>query len=696
MVGQVNPPGRVGDASKQAVAEKDKSTRHVSAYILCVAALLLAAGLRLWGIAELPPGLHHDEAFHLLQAQQIANGEALPVYITGNQGNEPLFAYLSAIAIRVLGPVSWAGRLVAACAGILTVALTIRAGNEMFPGHGVGAAAGLMLAGWYWPVAMSRWGSQPILSAAASAGAMAFLWRGFRTGSRWAYGLAGLCLAAGLWAYAVFRLFPVVVVAAVVAEWLARIAGRRQLAAGAVLTVLVAAVLFAPLGGFFLRNPLWFFNRYNQVTQVSGGPASMPTLLDNTRLELAGLVWPGAGDQDWRQNLAGRPALDVVQVGLVATGLVLLLRRRKLWPQGLTLLAWFAVGLAISVLTEFPPQSGRSVMATPGGALIMGVGLAGLWRWSGTRSERTAGLASGGRLNASAQGLLVAALALSIASTVGDYFVRWATNPALFGAYDTGLQWIGTQLRGAAPGARLIETPVDRFYPTFEYTLGREPFGRFESFNGRECFLAPAVTTTATDYAIITAEDSATLPALMAAFPNARQTASIRPAGASYAAVYEVPAGATAQVALLHGGGALYGGIIRLLGDDLGDAGPRAGTMLRVPLVWRLERPTSGDLRRFVHLIGPAKADGSTIYAQHDSAPCDNSVPTWQWTPGEIMVESVKVDLPVDMPAGSYRVFTGWYDSATRQRLSAVDASGKEVGDTVALETITVGARASQ
>ena len=418
----------------------------------------------------------------------------------------------------------------------------------------------------------------------------------------------------------------------------------------------------------------------------------MQKLLDNTRRELAGLVLPGAGDQDWRQNLAGRPALDLVQAGLVVTGLALLVRRREWWPQGLTLLAWFAAGLSISVLTEFPPQSGRSVMATPGGALIMGVGVEGLWRWSGARSGRMAGLGIGRLASASAQGLLVAALALSIASTVGDYFVRWATNPALFNAYDTGLEWIGTQLRAAAPGARLIETPVDRSYPTFEYTLGREPFGRFESFNGRECFLAPAVTANVTDYSIITAEDGASLPALLAAFPNARQTASIRPTGASYAAVYEVPAGATAQIAPLHPGDALYGGTIRLLGDDLGKSGAQAGTALRVPLVWRLERPTSGDLRRFVHVIGPAKADGSTIYAQHDSAPCDNSVPTWQWRAGEIMVESVKVDLPVDMPAGSYRVFTGWYDSATQQRLPATDSTGASLGDTVEVGKIQIGA----
>jgi hypothetical protein len=655
--------------------------RRNTAFVFSIAVLLLAAGLRLWRIAELPPGLHHDEAFHLLQAQQIANGEALPVYITGNQGNEPLFAYLSAVAIRILGPVSWAGRLTAAWVGIMAVALTIRAGNELFPGRGVGAAAGLVLAGWYWPVAMSRWGSQPILSATAAAGAVASLWRGMRTNSRWAYVLAGLSLSLGLWAYAVFRLFPVVMVVAVGAVWLSRKTGRRDVVMGALSAIVVAGVLYSPLGLFFLRNPQWFFNRYGQLTQVSSGAAGVPRLLDNARLELAGLVFPGAGDHDWRQNLPGRPALDLVQLTLFVFGTALLLRRSR-WPQALTLFVWFAVGLSISVLTEFPPQSGRSVMATPAGALIMGLGFAGLWQWA---AGRVGGLGTGARW------VVVGAMALSIGSTVRDYFGVWAANPTLFTAFDTGFQSVAVQLRQAAPGAQLFETPVDRSYPTFEYTLGREAYGRFETFNGRECFVAPAVTTAVTDYAVIVAEDTLSPAALLAAFPSARAVAAINPGGSPYAELYEVPAGSRAQVAPAHPQDARYGGLVHLLGDNVETPMVLAGSVLRVQLEWRMDEPTPADLTRFVHVIGPAKTDGSTVYAQHDSAPCDNAVHTWQWRAGEIMVETVKVDIPVDVPAGSYQVYTGWYDSGSLRRLPATDTGGHDLGDSVRLGIVQIG-----
>ena len=67
------------------------------------------------------------------------------------------------------------------------------------------------------------------------------------------------------------------------------------------------------------------------MTELSPGVARAQKVLDNARLELAGLVLPGAGDHDWRQNLAGRPALDLVQTGLFVAGLVLLLWHRSWW-----------------------------------------------------------------------------------------------------------------------------------------------------------------------------------------------------------------------------------------------------------------------------------------------------------------------------------------------------------------------------
>jgi hypothetical protein len=483
-------------------------------------------------------------------------------------------------------------------------------------------------------------------------------------------------------------LFPLVPAMALANAWWVHRPKRRQLLLGALTMLLVAAVLYLPLGLFFVRNPQWFFNRYDQVAQLIGGPAGVRRLLDNTGLEVAGMVLPGAGDHNWRQNLAGRPALDLAEFALFVIGTALLLRRSR-WPAAATLFVWLAVGLSISVVTEFPPQAGRSVMATPAGSIIMGLGLAGLW-------HAAASMQASVPVRAGMQLSLAGAVALSFGFTVRDYFSSWASNPALFTSFDVGLQWIATQLRQAAPEAQLFETPVYRDYPTFEYTLGPQAYARFETFNGRECFLAPALTTAVTEYAVIVDEDPASRPALLAAFPNARPVATISPGGVPYAEVYEVLAGTAARIAPAHARDVVYGGTIRLLGDDLPSVAVPAGGVLRLPLAWRLEKHTPAELKRFVHVIGPAKADGTTLYAQLDSSPCDNSVPSWQWKPGESMLENAKVELPADMPAGSYQVFTGWYDSGSVQRLAATDVNGNELGDTIDLGTIQVGRQGSQ
>lgn len=70
-------------------------SRFFRRYGLPLLVIFLAAGMRLWQLTDLPPGLHHDAAFHGLNALQVLNGDLQP-YFTGNEGNEPGFVYLLA------------------------------------------------------------------------------------------------------------------------------------------------------------------------------------------------------------------------------------------------------------------------------------------------------------------------------------------------------------------------------------------------------------------------------------------------------------------------------------------------------------------------------------------------------------------------------------------------------------------------
>ena len=66
-------------------------------YVYCmVVILLIAAGLRLWALSELPLGLHYDEAANLILTQQIAQGSSRPIFIRAYTGKEVLFFYAAA------------------------------------------------------------------------------------------------------------------------------------------------------------------------------------------------------------------------------------------------------------------------------------------------------------------------------------------------------------------------------------------------------------------------------------------------------------------------------------------------------------------------------------------------------------------------------------------------------------------------
>jgi len=114
--------------------------------------------------------------------------------------------------------------------------------------------------------------------------------------------------------------------------------------------------------------------------------------------------------------------------------------------------------------------------------------------------------------------------------------------------------------------------------------------------------------------------------------------------------------------------GDTFGGMIRLWGYDLEREGPN----LRLRLHWGAITAIAGDYTFFVHLFDPTSEH---IVAQVDTQPHGGAYPTWQWAPGEVVSDDILLALG-GVPPGRYRLALGWYDAATGQRLSALDANG--------------------
>jgi predicted membrane-bound mannosyltransferase len=133
--------------------------RHSRARVAAAfAAILLGAALlRLLWLERYPAGWHHDEALMGVMAGEVYRGEGRPVFFPQYLGQEPLYIYLSAGMMALLGgeqdPLPL--RLTSALVGLLTVGLTFLLARELF-GTRVGFFAAALMATSFWQVMSSR------------------------------------------------------------------------------------------------------------------------------------------------------------------------------------------------------------------------------------------------------------------------------------------------------------------------------------------------------------------------------------------------------------------------------------------------------------------------------------------------------------------------------------------------------------
>ncbi len=116
----------------------------------------------------------------------------------------------------------------------------------------------------------------------------------------------------------------------------------------------------------------------------------------------------------------------------------------------------------------------------------------------------------------------------------------------------------------------------------------------------------------------------------------------------------------------------VFGEALRLLGYDL----ITDTSTLSLTLHWQAAQPVDRDYKLFVHL---SPLDAAEPVAQADRHPLDGRYPTGMWLPGEVVSDTVTLDLRAVAP-GRYRLAVGWYDPGTLQRLPATDG-GQAIAD---------------
>lgn len=683
---------------------------HWRHYALLLAVVLLAAALRLYRLESLPPGMWHDEAYNGLDAlsllrgaprplfhevwEQVAWAEELqtlpnrrwPIFFFGTYGREPLFCYLEALAIWVLGARALALRIWPALFGIATVPATYWLARESFHEHPqrarrVGLLAALSVATWYMLVHFSRLGIRGMMLPCLSALTFACMLRGLRTGSLRSWAAGGFWLGVSLYTLSSARMVPLVIVA----WWLALAWSRpgflRRRWREWMLVIVVSSVVFAPLGAFYIRHPDWFWMRTQYVLQDNLDVETVGQRYLNNVFRVLG-AFAVRGEDFLRHNLPGRPMLDPVQAVWFLVGLCAAVvqgwhsLRRRLPGNAVhpLLLIWIPVLLLPTYLTSDAPHFGRSLGIAPSVALLMGLGIDRLWIWAQSRRAFAHAVPTVALL-----GLLYSGVRTTV-----DYFWLWARHPDLDEAFQVGLVDLA-KYAGALPEEHVVYmAPPTTRYAAILFTLGGHEHNRIKSFTG-EAGAVPAGREGAAVTYLIRTGDGATLPLLERRLPQGTSDAA-SPHFSAYSVPADEPRVQPSRLATAN-----WGNKVELLGVDLSPAPYSPGTSLSIVVYWRALSQMDLSYTFFVHLLGPVNpATGTQLWAQHDAPPADGTYATLGWDEGEIVIDEYALIIPIDAPPGEYELSVGFYYLPTLERLPVLDRDGQLLGDRVTLEHLRV------
>lgn len=646
-----------------------------------VGILLLAAGLRLWRLATVPFGWHPDEATKALLALDVLSGKAgFPAFFSAFTGRESLFVYLEAGLIALLGNPMFAGRLLSAFGGILTVALSYAVGRELF-NRRVGVLTAVFLTLSLWHLIASRNGYRAIIQPLVQLPAIWLLFHGWRSG-QWRHFLwAGLFLGLTQYTYTAVRLFPFLILAIVGLALLL----ERRLVTGywwkLVGTAVVALLIFLPLGLHFWQNPLDFYGRAAQVSvfsdQFSGGNPAARLWQSAKETGRMFTIW---GDINYRFNIAGQPVFDPPVGILFYAGL--LLAAVRLWTQRqrqrlayATLFAWMALMLLPMLLSaESLPYYQRAIGILP--AVYIFPALVGDKLARGWETRRLGDWRLHFLVSQSLSLILFFYLTLTLTR---DYFIHWHTSPQNDDDRRVAMVYVADYLqRHVIHNSLYLSTQYPQ-HPTLAL-LASAHYDGIHWFDATQALPLPNQPAT-----YILLAENAPQPLLLARAAGLEwvETAvdrfhrpvfdvyqlnttaqpppsDLSPAVWSWETRFAPgdPDGLRHSIELPVN----FGNTMTLLGHDRTEAST-PGSVLELVLYWTLHPRPDRHYIIFAHLLN---AEGQVI-AGYDA----NHYPAqfWQASGGERLLTYFPLWIPPDAPPGTYQVEIGVYYQPTGERL---------------------------
>jgi hypothetical protein len=655
-------------------------------YLIVLAATLAGAFLRLWQLTAVPAGLHYDLAATALLGNDVAFSGARPIFIQAYTGHEVLFYYWLAAWFNLIGSSIFSLRLAAALLGVLTLPATFFAVREVLRGEAtslqIAALAAVLIAFAFFHVTFSRFGFRVITQPLVQCLALGFLLRGVRrreVSGHWVLDsvLGGAFTGLAAYTYLSARLFPFPIAVFILALLPGSKRSKYQLPI--TLFLLTAALVFAPLGLYFVQHPEDFFNRFSQVAPRAGED---------------GLLWQGIrraaemlflnGEGYDRFNLPGLPLFATFPlgvffvIGLLATFYALLFKRNHS-PLTLAvewlLLAWLPFMLlptAISVNEVFPSNV-RAFGLTPLVFVFPARGLVVAFRWVQQRLPNPL-------LGTTYPLTLIALLTLALGTftTYRQYFVEWANLPTQRLNNDADLTGIAAYLN-AQPvdeGVTPYVASIHYRHPTLAY-LARD-------FNSIQWLTGGAVLIIPRDRAALYF-DAATAPLpeeWMAGWAAHLEHEQRDANGATEFRVYRLAPNETPPLPEFAALSENFGNAVFLTGYALL---PESETLV-VDLRWRVENPVEvSDYLPYVRLYDAqgrqwAEAGGFTY-------------PSAEWVVGDVALTRHRIRLPLGLPPGEYTVKVGLYSESQQASLARLNERGSFGGERAMVGKVALSGR---
>lgn len=619
-------------------------------------ALITAAVLRFWQLDQVPPGLYRDEAFNGLDALEVLAGDHA-LYFQANNGREPIYIYLTALAVSLFGQTTFAVRAGAAFAGTLSTVPIYLLGKSWF-GRRTGILAAWIWAITFWPVHLSRIGLRTILIVPVMSITFWLATEAYRRQKGWLWWLSGLIYGLGFYTYLAFRFTPLLLL--LIALFLIIIGRGRRLWPGALWFAAGSLISMLPLLLLVVQQPELVIGRTGQVSILNPDvyeESVVKTLAANTWAALAMFLL--RGDSILRHNLANRPVFDPLMVAPFLIGLFWSLRHWRR-PPSMAVLLWLTVMLGPTILAADTPHFLRASGVLPAAVLLPAIGLDWIWRWPRLPSWVGAPLVSL---------VLIGSLIWTVYDYAGEPQEAYAHDPQVAYAFEAAATELAADLL-AQPSqtAVYLDDRLWTSWPSLSFLVGDDSHvvrylsagdlpdrveapaaiyaWPYESLDFLPVLLQPPV--------LLTVQDG---PLTRGDFEQEAYPLYVR-YGVETVAAFDPQRRAN------------FADRVYLHEAAVAQLDPNT---LQVAIYWESDQAIEEDLSVFIHVAGP-----EGLVGQSDAPLAGGRWPGAWWQPGLIVRESHVVALSEPFDSGKHKVSLGLYRSADGERLPVADSAGEK------------------